>query len=358
MNADSTCDRCQDRRTALLFLVVAGGLVALLLNVAINQPIGAPRRNGQGDVDLYRAIIERVRSGEAYYSILADELPRRGYPTASPFNWRTPLPMWLIGILPSGTAKGLLIAIAVSAVLLSYRAMRHETNFATAVLCAWLTIGALLPCVLGDLFVMPVVWSGTLILLSLGLLASNSKLSGIIAGVAALFFRDLALVYVTASMLVAAQERRWREAAAWATGLAMWAGFFAVHVSHVASHMPPDAVAHESSWVRFGGAAFLIGICQMNLFLLVRPAWLSALYLAAVLLGGFGWLSAWGRRVTWVVLAYLLAFAVVGQPFNQYWGSLVAPLFCIPAARFPGVVANMARKAAPQKAMAPSPVRS
>jgi hypothetical protein len=28
------------------------------------------------------------------------------------------------------------------------------------------------------------------------------------------------------------------------------------------------------------------------------------------------------------VCAYLAAFAVVGHPFNQYWGSMFAPLLC------------------------------
>ena len=32
--------------------------------------------------------------------MLGDELRTRGYPTASVFNWRTPLPLWVIGKLP------------------------------------------------------------------------------------------------------------------------------------------------------------------------------------------------------------------------------------------------------------------
>ena len=46
---------------------------------------------------LYRAEVDRIRNGEGYYQAAAAELTARGYPTRSVFNWRTPLPMWLLG---------------------------------------------------------------------------------------------------------------------------------------------------------------------------------------------------------------------------------------------------------------------
>ena len=61
------------------------------------------------DVALYRAEVERVHAGEGYYPAAAAELTVRGYPTRSAFNWRTPLPMWLLGKLPwFGLGKALL----------------------------------------------------------------------------------------------------------------------------------------------------------------------------------------------------------------------------------------------------------
>jgi hypothetical protein len=39
------------------------------------------------------------------------------------------------------------------------------------------------------------------------------------------------------------------------------------------------------------------------------------------------------------------AFAVVGQNFNQYWGSLIAPLLCFGVARFPASLWDMCRTA-------------
>jgi len=335
------------RQARLVCAAIAATAVFMLATLA-SQSVGAPRRGGEGDIGLFRATVERVRGGEAYYAVMADEMPRRGYPTASVFNWRSPLPLWLIGRLPSGVAKSGLIAIAAATLLLAYRMMQQETSRPTAALCVLLMIGALLPCVVGDLFVMPVVWSGALIALSLVALAAGHEKTGLVAGIAALLVRDLALVYVVASAGLAFWERRWRELAGWMAGLALWAVYYGWHIALALEHQPASPVAHDAGWIQLGGAAFLIGICQMNLFLLVRPAWLAALYLVAVLFGGWGWQSDWGRRATLITLAYLLTFAVVGQPFNQYWGSLVAPLFCLTAARFPTVLARLQKQIAIQ----------
>ena len=59
-----------------------------------------------GDVFLYMSEIKRIHAGENYYQVAAEELVAQGYPTASVFNWRTPLPMWLIGKLPDPLRAG------------------------------------------------------------------------------------------------------------------------------------------------------------------------------------------------------------------------------------------------------------
>ena len=82
--------------------------------------------------------------------------------------------------------------------------------------------GALLPCVLGDLFVMPELWSGVLIALSAVLFGLKRPTGGVIAGLAALFFRELAAPYCVLCVVLAAGERRYREiglVAGWLGGL-------------------------------------------------------------------------------------------------------------------------------------------
>ena len=104
--------------------------------------------------------------------------------------------------------------------------------------------------------------------------------------------------------------------------------------------------------MRFGGAGFLISTVQMNIWLLLAPQWLSALYLVAALVGAASWSSPAGKRIAWGVVLYAVAFSVAGQAFNQYWGSLTAPLMALSAAAAPaGFVrlwraANLGRTAA------------
>ena len=64
---------------------------------------------GASDVDLYVAEIQRIAQGETYYAAANTELHARGYPTRSVFNWRTPLPMWLLGKLPNETTGRVII---------------------------------------------------------------------------------------------------------------------------------------------------------------------------------------------------------------------------------------------------------
>jgi hypothetical protein len=109
-------------------------------------------------------------------------------------------------------------------------------------------------------------------------------------------------------------------------------------VQIVRGFMQPGDMAHDHSWLRLGGLTFVISLVQVNAYLLVSPQWLSALYFPAALLGLATWRSPAGCRIAGTACMYLALFAFVGQPFNQYWGSLIAPLLCFGAARSLGVI--------------------
>ncbi len=80
-----------------------------------------------GDVFLYMSEIKRIHAGENYYQVAAEELVAQGYPTASVFNWRTPLPMWLIGKLPDPLlGRLILIAAGIAMLLMAFEAAARE----------------------------------------------------------------------------------------------------------------------------------------------------------------------------------------------------------------------------------------
>jgi hypothetical protein len=335
----------QARRVLLGLLLLTGFFLAVLPGP---PPVCNLRQEGSqtGDVALYRAEIDRIHAGEGYYQAAATELVARGYPTRSVFNWRTPLPMWLIGKMPAAVLGQVLLGgLALAVLLLAFEAAsREQPNiYRLAAPLVVLLIGALLPCLLGDLYVMPVLWAATLIALSICAYGLNWPALGVAAGLAAVFFRELALPYtLLAAGLAWHQRRRW-ELLSWLVGLAAWAVFFGLHCWQMDRLITPDAVAHRHGWIRFGGAPFVLATVQANACLLLVPTWVTALYFVAAMVGLGGWDTPLGQRAALTLCLFVAAFSVVGQDFNRYWGILIAPLLCFGAVRAPAALWQLCR---------------
>ncbi len=342
---------------------VAGAMVTL-------SPLGStnlnPHEGLAGDVELYRAEVDRIHNGQGYYQAAAAELTARGYPTRSVFNWRTPLPMWLLGKMPVVVlGKALLGALALTLTLLAFAAMSNDNerrltensrrrtaggntvanatkmSLALPIGCALLLTGPLLPTILGDLFVMPVLWAGVLIALSACAYGVDRPGWGVAFGLAAIFCRELALPYGALCAAIAWRQRRRGELSAWLAGLLAWLAFFGWHWWLVSDLAAVGTRAHPHGWIQFGAAGFVISTAQMNAYLLLLPQWVTAIYLVAALVGFAGWSTPLGTRIGVTTCLFLMAFAVVGQSFNQYWGSLIAPLLCFGVARMPASMRDL-----------------
>jgi hypothetical protein len=341
----------------------------------------APSR-GASDVDLYHAEVERIAGGESYYSAAGAELHERGYPTRSIFNWRTPLPMWLLGNLPAAILGRIIIgALAAMLLVVSLHVMSANCGCHGALLGGLMMVGALLPCWLDRVYVMPEVWAGVLIALSICTYAINRTALAFAAGLSALFIRELAAPYCIICFVLAVRSRRWREAFSWSAGFAVYAMFYAWHIAHVKPLILTSAHAHVGSWLQFGGAAFVISLAQMNAFLLLLPQWISAILLPLAMLGFAAWRNELERgganadeagkrpaakhdhgnespapRAGLAACAYVVLFAFVGYSFNQYWGSLIAPLLCFGIARCPAAIHDLlVRSRLNSKEREPSP---
>ncbi|MBX7166108.1 MAG: hypothetical protein K1X74_07140 [Pirellulales bacterium] len=313
-------------------------IVAIVASVAISlSPLGSDQtdavRARPGDVALYRAIVDRVQQGAAYYPAVARELAERGYPTASVFNWRPPLLLWAIGKAPDPVWGQVVLGLAALALIgVGFAWLDQQLGMGTALLGGVLLCGAVMPCILGDLYLMSEVWAGVLLALSVAAYGVDRRRLGFAAGLAALFTRELILPYAGWCLVLAATQRRWREAACWTVSLAVYGFYLSQHWAMVQTLIDPGARAHDQGWVCFGGWAFLIAIAQMNAYLLVSPQWAAAVYLPLAILGLAAWQSPAGWRLATTTMMFLVAFAIVGQPFNQYWGSMLAPLLCFGAA--------------------------
>ena len=138
-------------------------------------------------------------------------------------------------------------------------------------------------------------------------------------------------------------------------GLAAYAIYFGLHAWQVLPRIGGADVAHAGGWLQLGGAGFLISTVQMNGFLLILPQWVSAVYLATALVGAAEWNTPAGRRIGLTVAGYTVAFSIAGYDFNQYWGSLTAPLLCLAAARAPATLHRLWRQAASSDAAVAEP---
>jgi hypothetical protein len=155
------------------------------------------------------------------------------------------------------------------------------------------------------------------------------------SGLFALFYRELALPYVLVSLGLAVWHGRRREAMAWTIGVALFVIFIAVHAQIVASRLTSLDQSLDGGWVRFGGARFLLATARMNVFLMGVPLWWTAILLPLALLGLADARDETGQRIGFTVVLYVLAFSIVGAPFNYYWGFLNAPLLAIGLAGAP-----------------------
>lgn len=286
------------------------------------------------DLALYEAEVRRMRAGESYYDAAADELPRRGYPAKSVFNWRQPLLSALIAALPRPDDARLLLGVLGAVILLlGFGEVRRNPEFSPA---AWiwvvLTALSLIPGIMPRLYYSSELWAGNLILLSLLLASSGRGVPAAIVGIAAVFVRELAVPYCLTALAVAWMRGRRREFVAWSVGLFLWAIYFAWHATQVIHHIPPQAVASRG-WLCGGGIDFVLSTARMHFLLVLLPRWFTVLYFGLATLGFVGCKSELGQRGAATYAAYVAFFALVGQPFNQYWGQIWVPLLCLGVAR-------------------------
>jgi hypothetical protein len=326
---------------ATMLVLIVWSLVALYWPRA--SVVQAPAEGGK-DLQAYRRIVQRVHEGEDYYTAAGEELRAGGYATSSVFNWRPPIYAWLLAALPAPEwGQVLLGLLAVLALGLAYAGDRADGSVGRSLLLLLAMVGAFLWCVDGDAFFAQELWAGVLIAVSVGCYAIGCRSGGIVAGMAALCLRELALLYVLVALALAVRQGRWREVAVWCLGIGCYAAFLAWHAWQVQQHLTGQELAESSGWIQFGGPAFVIRTSQMNVWLFNLPSWVAVIYLVAALIGLASWRGPQALLVGATVGLYLAAFLVVGKPFNAYWGLLYVALLPLGLVRAPASIRALLR---------------
>jgi hypothetical protein len=328
-------------------------------------PAGSAASTTAPDLALYREMIISVRGGANYYDAAREALPRYGFPIASPLNWRLPTYAWLLSRLPNKCwIQAVLLVLAVGGLWLAFIAESRRSSVGQAGLTTFLLFSVIRWTFDGEAYLAQEVWAAVLLVISLSAHAlavgciseaqctvrsGGWRCLAIVAGLLALFFRELALPFCGIACLLAGWNRRWLEAIAWAAGIAAFYVFFAWHIGQVHAQLVGTEVAAAaglSQWLRFGGLDFVLLTTRMNSLLFAAPACLLWLYLLASLLGLSQRRDESSQLASLATLAYLLAFAFVGRPENFYWGLMTAPLLPWGIAHAPRAIGDLWNAAA------------
>jgi hypothetical protein len=302
---------------------------------------------GMSDMDLYALTVERLRENMDYYRALGLGLSGGNFPTASVFNWRTPLYLSLMAWAPN--ALVLHLAIWLVALL------------AVGLAGAWAAlqlghIGLIAGCVLAAASLLGVpaqravfsfeLAAGMLILIGFAAHGLKWHWPGFAALVLALFIRELAAVPVLVMLGFAWWHRRRVEALAGLLAIGAYGAHYAWHAQMVAQAVEGRGVPGPD-WLYFGGLQFVLATAAFNGVFMLTPLWVSALVLPLGLLGLAHWRPGLPALVT--VLVYLAIFAIGGRPFNAYWGALYMPLVTLGLAFAPAAMLTLARISSPAR---------
>jgi hypothetical protein len=100
---------------------------------------------------------------------------------------------------------------------------------------------------------------------------------------------------------------------------------YAIHASSAHAAMGPGAVAHVQGWIRWQGLPFVFSTAGWYAWAMLAPRILVPLVVAGGLAAAAG--SSAPTQLRLGIPAYVIAFSVIGQPFNSYWGLVTAPLW-------------------------------
>jgi len=319
-------------------LLLCVGLPALFALVVCLAPKAAgetkPREGREGDVALFKSVVHRMEDGQPYYQAFGTELRARHYPARSVFNWRQPFLYRMLASVSSNVSQLLLIVLSLALLVATRRTLGSNRLAALTITNATALIA------LDGIGAPPAtryfteLWAGAFIGLSALSYARHRTVRGALWGLLALFIRELAAPYCALAAFLAVRGRRWREIRVWAAGAMLYGIYYARHSLAALQHMQSGDVSHVQSWLYWGGLPFLLKVWQFNGLLLVAPSWVLGLVVVAIVIAS--WAPHVPLHLRLSVLLYSVLFLAVGQPFNEYWGLLTAPIIALWLAYAPG----------------------
>jgi len=323
-------------------------MLLALLAVACWSPASAPAPRQRtsaaqpSDLQLYRDINAGVEAGGDYYDVAARELRAGNYPLKPFFTFR--LPTHAMVYAAFGERTMIVIAWLLCAGLIVAWWVKLEPLLPLPLLAAFVVLvagglGGLLQPTTG---LFHESWAALLLALMIALHRPERWWPAIIAGGAALMIRELALPMILAMGGLALLEKRWREAAAWAAIVAIFAFYMMLHAQWVAEVVMAGDKA-SPGWSQMLGLQFALKSIAKVTFGIRMPEALAAILL---ILSLFGWISVrtgWALRVAILLAGYGAMVALFARSDTFYWALIAAPLSFAGLAFLPKVVTDLAK---------------
>ncbi len=316
------------------FAPIAALLLMLLGLVTGSAPERAAPSSGPTDIGLYAYAAGEAAHPTTYYARTIAEQRREGYELKPFVTVRPPtLPFILAALGSEGARRAAVMALALASLILWWLQLSREGVALVPRALDLIALGTgALPAIAVQAPYMHEVWAGLLISASLASRRADAFRLSVALGLMAALIRELAAPYLMVMLVLALLGRRPREAGAWGLAIGLFGAALAFHAHMVDSLILPSD-HYGAGWVKLSGWPFVLHAAQWNAVLAAGPAWLTVLAVPIALAGAASWTSPLGRRLAAVLLAYVLAFAVIGRPENFYWGLLFAPLLPLGFAR-------------------------
>lgn len=297
-------------------------LLALLACLAVPLAAKAPGKPVQLDQELYRTVIERVRSGENFYPATMAAQRERSYPVQPALAVRPPTMTYLLALLPSTATRTAALLALLFGALIALRQSLSDRPPAEALAVVALAVAGLFGAFFPDNVYLHEQWSVLLIMLSLA--AHRRPWLSVGLALLAVLVRETALAWLAAMVLYGLWQRDWKRTGMALGAIALAGGLWLIHAQFVAAQVVPGDLT-SPGWVRFGGLALVIDALRRNLVLTGLP---SPLILAAVA-ASLAAMLRWGREMERIAAigsaGFLAALTVFGRPDNGYWGFMAAP---------------------------------
>jgi len=182
--------------------------------------------------------------------------------------------------------------------------------------------------------------SGTLLTIALGVYREDRWWPSLVFAGLALAVRELALPFILLWGAFALLQKRWREAAAVAGLIAIFAFSMWLHAQGVAAHRQSGDLV-TPGWDAFIGPQLaLLAMGKLTLLMFVPMAIAAPIALIALL----GWIGLGGRLGLFATLWFIgfgLALSLFARTNNFYWVLMVLPAYAAGLALAPRAVGDL-----------------